>query len=176
MGWVSTDNEHEGWAACVAPDGRLSASSSAEGMLFEGTSGRYKRDKIMPDYEVVPDAEIVGWRGQCMCGWHGDMWERVTSPADGDFNHRRDYVSPDDSAHASLEVEDAIHDEWKAHIGPSEALVGVETVVREYAQAGHRLDKTVAAAKAAGASSYSTAGPVSYSDQMRPVCPEQLAL
>ena len=23
MGWVSNDNEHEGWAAAVAPDGRL---------------------------------------------------------------------------------------------------------------------------------------------------------
>jgi hypothetical protein len=152
MGWVSTDNEHEGWAACVAPDGRLSGSSSGEGMLFRGISGRYKRDKMMPDYDVVPDAEIVGWRGQCTCGWQGQMWERVISPADADFQHRRDYVSPEDSAHASLRVEDAIHDEWKAHIGPSEALLGVEAAAREYNQAGHRLDKTVAAAKAAGAS------------------------
>jgi hypothetical protein len=121
-------------------------------MLFEGTSGRYKRDKMMPDYEVIPDPEIVRWRGQCACGWQGEMWERVTSPADADFNHRRDYVSPEDSAHASPKVEDAIHDEWKAHIGPSEALLRVEAAAREYSQAGHRLDKTVAAAKAAGAS------------------------
>ena len=34
----------------------------------------------------------------------------------------------------------------------SEALLGVEAAAREYNQAGHRLDKTVAAAKAAGAS------------------------
>ena len=48
--------------------------------------------------------------------------------------------------------EDAIHEEWKAHIAPSEAILGVEAAAREYAQAGQRLDKTVAAAKAAGAS------------------------
>lgn len=39
MGWVSADNEHEGWAACVAPDGRLSASSSGEGMLYAASLG-----------------------------------------------------------------------------------------------------------------------------------------
>lgn len=80
------------------------------------------------------------------------MWERVTSPADADFNHRREYVSPEDSAHASLKVEDAIHNEWKAHIAPSEALLGLEAAAREYDRAGRRLTKTVAAAKAAGAS------------------------
>ena len=55
MGWVSNDNEHEGWAAAVAPDGRLSASSSGEGMLVQGITGRYQPDKMLPDYEVVPD-------------------------------------------------------------------------------------------------------------------------
>ncbi|MDR6686241.1 hypothetical protein J2Y41_001802 [Arthrobacter sp. 1088] len=33
-----------------------------------------------------------------------------------------------------------------------EAIPGVEAAAREHRQAGHRLDKTVAAAKAAGAS------------------------
>lgn len=63
MDSVSTDNEHEGWAACAAPDGRLSASSSVEGMLFEGITGRYKRDQMMPDYEVVPDNGDRGLAG-----------------------------------------------------------------------------------------------------------------
>lgn len=152
MGWVSADNEHEGWAACVAPDGRLSASSSGEGVLFQGVSGHYQRDKIMPEYEVVPDSEIIGWRGQCACGWQGELWERVTSSSAADFNRRRDYVSLDGFADASQKVEDAIHDEWKAHIAPSEAVAGVEAAAREYNQAGRRLDKTVAAAKTAGAS------------------------
>lgn len=87
MGWISYDNEHEGWAACVAPDGRLSGSSTGEGMPFRGVTGRYKRDKMMDDYEVIPDNEIIGWRGQCECGGQGEMWERVSSPAAADFKH-----------------------------------------------------------------------------------------
>lgn len=55
-------------------------------------------------------------------------------------------------ADPSREVEDAIHDEWKAHIAPSDAILGVEAAAREHSRAGQRLDKTVAAAKAAGAS------------------------
>ncbi|MDE8670984.1 hypothetical protein PY310_20695 [Pseudarthrobacter sp. H3Y2-7] len=80
------------------------------------------------------------------------MWERVTTPAAADFSRRGDYVAPDEFANASSEVEDAIQDEWNAHIAPSEAILGVEAAAREYNQAGRRLDKTVAAAKAARAS------------------------
>lgn len=152
MGWVSNDNEHEGWAAPVAPDGRLSASSTAEGMLVKGVTGRYVPDVTMPDYELIPDKEIIGWRGACVCGWQGEMWERVTTPAAADFSRRRDYVAPDEFANASSEVEDAIQDEWNTHIAPSEAILGVEAAAREYNQAGRRLDKTVAAAKSSGAS------------------------
>lgn len=112
MGWVSNDNEHEGWAASVAPDGRLAGSSTSEGMLVRGVTGRYKQDSMMPDYEVIPDSEIVGWRGACTCGWQGELWERAASTADADFSRRRDYLAPEGFAHASGAVEDAIHDEW----------------------------------------------------------------
>lgn len=152
MGWISNDNKHEGWAACVAPDGRLSSSSSGEARLVKGVSGQYKRDNLMTDYEVIPDAEIIGWRGACDCGWQGEMWERVASPVETDFSARRDYAALDGFADPSREVEDAIHDEWTVHIAPSDAVLGVEAAAREYVQAGQRLDKTVAAAKAAGAS------------------------
>jgi hypothetical protein len=86
------------------------------------------------------------------------LWSRQSKdlsryfPELADFSQRRDYVSPDDSANPSSKVEDAIHEEWKAHLAPLEAVAGVEAAAREYNQAGHRLDKTVAAAKAAGAS------------------------
>jgi len=153
MGWVSNDNEeHEGWAARVAPDGRGSSSSTADGKLFRGVSGNYKRDTMMPDYEVVPDSEISGWRGEGVCGWRGELWERITSPADADFSRRRGYVSLDSFADVSQRVEDAIQNEWEAHIAPLEAVAGVQAAAREYNQAGRRLDKTVAAAKAVGAS------------------------
>jgi hypothetical protein len=152
MGWVSSDNEHEGLAACVAPDGRLSSSSSGEGMLVEGVTGRFKRYKLMPDYEVVPCEEIIGWRGACSCGWQGALWQRVAAPVDADFLARRDYVPLDGFVDPSRQVEDAIHEEWIVHVAPSEAIHGVEAAAREHSQAGQRLDKTVAAAKVAGAS------------------------
>ena len=152
MGWISNVNEHEGWAAAVASDGRLSASLTGEGVLVKRITGHYRPDKMLPDYEVVADSEIIGWRGACACGWQGRMWGRVTSPYAADFTLRRVYLPPDDFAHASSEVENAIHDEWKAHLAPLEAVAGVEAAAREYNQAGHRLDKTVAAAKSAGAS------------------------
>lgn len=152
MGWVSNDNEHEGWAAAVAPDGRLSGTSTSEGVLVEGITGRYRPDKMMPDYEVVPDSQIIGWRGACQCGWQGELWERVASPEAADFSLRREYLASDEFAHASNEVENAIHDEWKTHLAPLEAVAGVKAAAREYTQAGHRLDQTVAAAKSAGAS------------------------
>lgn len=121
-------------------------------MLVQGVTGEYKRDEVMPDYEVIPDEKMVGWRGACTCGWQGEMWKRVTTPAEADFSRRRDHVSLDGFADASRKVEDAINDEWKAHIAPSEAILGVAAAARENTQAGQRLDKTVAAAKAAGAS------------------------
>jgi hypothetical protein len=62
-------------------------------------------------------------------------------------------------ANASGEVEDAIYDAWKLHIIPSGAIVGMEAAARAYNQAGHRLDKTVAAAKAAGHPGRTSAAP-----------------
>lgn len=57
MGWVSNDYKHEGWTACVAPDNRLSSSASGPGHLVKGVLGRYARDKLVPVYEVIPDAK-----------------------------------------------------------------------------------------------------------------------
>ena len=107
---------------------------------------------MLPDYEVIPDKEIIGWRGACdmrlarrTVGAGHVAGGRGLQPPPG-------LPAPDEFANPSGEVEDAIHDEWKAHLGPLEAVAGVEAAAREYNQAGHRLDKTVAAAKAAGAS------------------------
>lgn len=152
MGWVSEDNEHEGWAAAVAPDGRLSGTSTGQGTLFQGITGRYPRDKYMPDYEVIPHAEIIGWRGSCECGWEGLLWKRVASSEEAKPSLRLAYAPLDGFADASQSVEDAIHDEWKAHVLPSSAVAGVKSAAREYNQAGRRLDQAVSAAKAAGAS------------------------
>ncbi|NWL12313.1 hypothetical protein DM793_13615 [Paenarthrobacter nitroguajacolicus] len=153
MGWTSNDYKHEGWVAAVAPDDRLASGSTAEGMLVPGTTGHYQpAGEFDPDREIVPDALIMNWRGACECGWQGELWQRVLTPAEADFDARREYLPPGDPAFVSGHLENAVHEEWLAHIAPSEAILGIEAAAREHRQAGHRLDKTVAAAKAAGAS------------------------
>ncbi|MGP0224069.1 hypothetical protein [Paenarthrobacter sp. NCHU4564] len=154
MGWTSNDYQHEGWVAAVAPDGRLASGSTADGMLVHGITGRYKvaGDFVAPDQEIVPDDLIMSWRGACTCGWQGELWQRVLTPAEADVSSRKEYCPLGDAAYVSGPVEDAVQDEWMIHIAPSEALLGVEAAAREHRQALHRLDKTVAAAKAAGAS------------------------
>lgn len=153
MGWFTDYSEdHEGWAASVTPDGRLTGSSNGHGMLALGITGRYEQSTIQPDYEVVPHHEITGWRGQCECGWEGEFWERVTSPEEADLSHRKGYVPFEKSAHASEAIEDAMVEEWQDHVLPLAAIAGVKAAAREHAQASQRLDKTVLAAKAAGAS------------------------
>ena len=152
MGWSTDYSEgHEGWAASVAPDGRLTGSSTGHGMLLDGITGRYELSTANPGYEVVPHREITGWRGQCECGWQGEFWQRVTKPEEADLNQRTAYVPREKSGHAPEPVDDAIGDEWLAHIAPLGSVAGVKAAMRDYAQAGRRLDKTVAAARAAGA-------------------------
>ena len=154
MGWTSNDYNHEGWVAAISPDGRLSSGSTAGGMLFHGITGRYKvaGDFVAPDQEIVPDDVIMNWRGACTCGWRGELWQRVPSAADADLAARKEYVPGGEAAFVSGEVEDAVQEEWLVHIAPSEAILGVEAAAKEHRQAGHRLDKTVTAANAAGAS------------------------
>lgn len=153
MGWTSNDFKHEGWVAEIAPDGRLSGSSTGAGILFHGITGNYQpAGEFHPDEEIVPHDLIMNWRGTCTCGWQGKLWQRVLTPEEADFASRREYCPAGGGAYVSERVEDAVQDEWMIHIAPSEAILGVEAAAREYRQAGHRLDKTVAAAKAAGAS------------------------
>ncbi|WOC63476.1 hypothetical protein RI444_22750 (plasmid) [Paenarthrobacter sp. AT5] len=153
MGWESSDYNHEGWVAAVAPDGRLSASSNGTGMFVHGTTGDYEpAGEFYPDQEIVPHDLIMSWRGACTCGWQGELWQRVPTVADADVATRKEYAPIGEIADVSGEVEEAVREEWLVHIAPSEAIRGVEAAAKEHRQAGHRLDKTVAAAKAAGAS------------------------
>ncbi|TQS88622.1 hypothetical protein EU811_20990 [Arthrobacter sp. TS-15] len=153
MGWTSNDYQHEGWVAAIAPDGRLSSGSTGEGMFVHGITGNYlPAGEFYPDEEIVPNDLIMSWRGACTCGWQGELWQRVFTAADADLAARKEYVPSGEFADVSGEVEEAVQAEWLVHIAPSEAILGVEAAAREHRQAGHRLDKTVAAAKAAGAS------------------------
>jgi hypothetical protein len=151
VGWDLGDGVHEGWAAQVVPDGRLSASSSGEGVLVQGVTGRYRRDELMRDYEIVPDAEVIGWRGACTCGWQGALWTRVGSAAEEDLPRRRAYIPASGFSDPSATVEEAIGEEWRAHAVPVTLVADVRAAARGYARAGERLTASVAAAKAAGA-------------------------
>lgn len=135
----------------MVPDGRLSASSSGEGVLVQGVTGRYRRDELMRDYEVVPDAEVVGWRGACTCGWQGVMWTRVGSASEEDLGRRRAYIPSSGFSDPSMAVEEAIEGEWRAHALPVTLVADVRVAAREYARAGERLTASVAAAKVEGA-------------------------
>ena len=128
----------------VRPGLEYSSTGSPETTNRQGNSP--------PDEEIVPHDLIMSWRGACTCGWQGELWQRVLTPEEADFASRREYCPLGGGAYVSERVEDAVQDEWMIHIAPSEAILGVEAAAREYRQAGHRLDKTVAAAKAAGAS------------------------
>ena len=153
MGWTSNDYNHEGYVAAIAPDGRLSSGSTGAGMFVHGITGNYPpAGEFYPDEEIVPNDLIMSWRGACTCGWQGEPWQRVLTAADADLATRKEYVPVGEFADVSGEVEEAVREEWLVHIAPSEAILGVEAAAREHRQAGHRLDKTVAAAKAAGAS------------------------
>lgn len=153
MGWDLGDGVHEGWAAAVVPDGRLSASSTGQGVLVKGITGQYKRDADMRDYEIVPDEQVVGWRSACTCGWQGPIWERVNMPGSANLSRRLAYVPLSGfAADPSMAVEEAICEEWQAHVAPATALSKVQVAAREHAAAGRRLDAAVAAARATGVS------------------------
>jgi hypothetical protein len=158
MGWFTVDRQHEGWAARVAADERSSSFTIGEGMFAGQASAGHQRDVRISNQSLVPDKEIIGWRGACTCGWMGSLWEREANPAGVDSEGGRDRICLDGVANASRKIEDAIHDEWRAHLQvrrypvAAVALAAVQAAAREYEQASERLNSAVADARAAGAS------------------------
>lgn len=100
-------------------------------------------------WQTRPDGDVIGWTSVCECGWRGQLWQRVTDPADDDLAARRAYAT---DSFPPGEVEDACADEWQAHTRRLQALAEVTALAREHAEVGRRLDTAVAAARNAGAS------------------------
>lgn len=148
MTWQLDDGKHEGWAACVVPDGRLSFGSTGSGQLVHGATGRYPQDNLSPGVEIVPDDEVQGWRSACICGWSGPLWERVHSVGLEDRARRKIFVPKGGFADATQELEDAIGDEWRRHCAPVQAGDAIAAAARDYAEAGRALAGAVAAARA----------------------------
>jgi len=148
MTWSTDDGKHEGWAAAVAPDGRLNFASNATGQLVHGVTGKYQEDHLTHDAEIVPDDEIRSWRAACTCGWVGPLWSRVLSADLEDPSRRQIFVPLGEFADAPEALEDAIGDEWRVHCAPVMAAAAIEDAARAYAIAGQGLTRAVAAARA----------------------------
>lgn len=108
MGWT-TDGAHEGRAAAVAPDGR-------------GSIGFARGEVLLPGGDSIPATDVVGWRGQCSCGWIGPRWTRVPTPDRADRT-RRDVYNP--GGPADPELENQIRSEWEAHVASADPAATV---------------------------------------------------
>ncbi|MEU8347859.1 hypothetical protein AB0C74_39695 [Spirillospora sp. NPDC048832] len=162
MSWQTDDGAHEGWAPAVWADGWISVGSGVGGALVlpVGPDGRTVHDG--PD--TFRDGWTAdGWRGHCTCGWRGQMWERVSDPAEHDVTARRIYdgdpvlidgkpVDVQRWGTAPAEVEEAVYAEWDAHVRPLGALDVVRAEANAVAEAQIRLADAVQAARAEGSS------------------------
>lgn len=126
---------HEGWVAAIAPDGRGSVGARGAHMLLAGG-------------ELLQNADVVGWRAQCECGWVGPRWHRVTDAVD--HNPAEHCLFDAEGGDPPLEFDALIYDEWKAHVAPSEALMALTSAAAEASAAKRRLDQAATDARAAG--------------------------
>ena len=156
MGWIPNDDalvgEHEGYAAYVAPDGRLSGTSSADGFHVrrhdaDAAIAKAWRDGRTPAEEAIDDlipwADLAGWQAACACGWTGPTWRRdQTIPGKYGGEDSEDAYLPDGRT-----VDDAARDAWQAHIAPLETAGRVRTAAEVFAAARRDLDLAVAEAR-----------------------------
>jgi hypothetical protein len=129
-------------------DGSLMTASTRGGPLV---SQRIPSSTRCRTKESQAGAEHVLVGGRAVCG-NGTLTRPMLIPGGG-----RDKICLDSVANASRKIEDAIHDEWRAHLPlrdpvAAAALAAVEAAARENEQASERLNSAVADARAAGAS------------------------
>ena len=149
MGWISSDELHEGYLAAVLVDGKTSSTDD---------QGNHTGKN-----EQRTDDEIVAWVLGCDCTssstgdrvtWLGDRWERVATPALEDPENGLIYVAPGDSATYVMvrhDVEAVVRSRWLAeHVSLHEALDVIRTARADIAAAKRRLDAAVLYARAAG--------------------------
>lgn len=156
MGWIPDDDAlvgtHEGWAAYLAPDGRLSGTSGIAG-FFVGRSDAYAdaatrlEGQVTPGGELdelIPWPDLVGWQSACACGWSGVSWRRgQTTPGRyGGFESDDAYLSD------GRTIDDAAHEAWQQeHITPLETAGMVRVAAARVAAARRDLDLAVAEAR-----------------------------
>lgn len=148
MTWQTDDGEHEGATPALFADGALAGSYGPAGVevseYADGTRAEHQAD-------VRADAEVIGWRAWCSCGWKGSTYTRVASPELEDRVRRLAYEAAD-SPFPPQWVEDTVHGEWLAHVAPAEAVTEVAAAAHDVAAATERLDDAAIRARLAGAS------------------------
>lgn len=152
MGWIGP-GAHEGWAAAVASDGSTASTHTAGGVIVsrapDGSDLPFSMEHGPANPNWRPDGAIVGWVGECECGWRGEQWTRVWSPEQADPQQRLIYS---DDAYLDEPTDAGIHAEWQAHVAPLAAIEVVEDAAARARETAEALDESVRAARAAGAS------------------------
>lgn len=152
MPWDVLDGIHEGWLSAVIPDGRTSTDVRAGGVHVQGITGAYPRHPLMPNHEIVPDDQVMGWQAVCACGWTGPLWERVQTPKEVSISKRQAFVPFLGDAVPSVAVEEAIGKEWSGHAVPAAAVAELESAYRALKNAESRISRGVTSARLAGVS------------------------
>ena len=153
MGWIIEEEglyeAHEGYAAYVAPDGRLTGASNGVGILIDRAdadqaarrawrAGRPPANSEM--YDTVPWADLAGWQAACSCGWTGTRWDR----AGAIVGHVGAVVDEENSwLPDGRSVYDATEAEWLEHVNPLRALGRVSEAAQALAAARRDLDLAV---------------------------------
>lgn len=153
MSRQSDDGRHEGWIAAVFADGMyggsgrlgvVTASNAADGTMLE-----------VDDWQDRSDAEVVGWRPTCNDNthrgrecWRGQLWTRVTDPAERDPARRKLYSEDADLSQAD---DDLLMREWDAHMRPFAGTYEVELAARAVDEAQDWLTEKVRSSRAQGA-------------------------
>lgn len=149
MGWIrGSAHEHEGWVANVLADGRVSAGTTAGGVIVREETAEdvaaereVRRFPGSTDVEVVvPWDQVATWRGACVCGWTGPEMPAHDTPRWG----TRD--CPED-----IEERD-FFPAWDAHVAPFTALADLEQLVDDLHAVENRIAATVRLARTGGAS------------------------
>lgn len=100
--WVSEDGKHNGFVYAEVRDGGFVGHVSAAGWDVS---------------DAISEVDVVAWFVGCdSCGWRGPRWERVTDPADADWDARRVYAGPEATGWAPPSVEEAGHQAWLQHL------------------------------------------------------------
>ena len=160
MGWIieeeGLDEDHEGYAAYVAPDGRRAAASNGLGILVrrddaDQAARRAWRAGHPPAQseieDLVPWAELAGWQAACACGWAGTRWDRAETMPDrdviGELEEAEEARLPDGRL-----VSEAAEAEWLEHVNPLRVLGRVSDATQALAAARRDLDLAVMEARA----------------------------